>query len=336
MRYRVCIWAGKGADMLKRKQERIYSRIEGLNEMESGFPLEKEELKDQPGMVAAILARDISEQNSDKQTEPAETEEILVTCRQDHSIYLLPPGLQSLPSPETSPSSIRSVSHFWNMKRIMLLLFAALIGVAALNAGKAFHTTDIAGVNEDLRQAVSRGDLPEVRRLLSIYAEVNVKNKMGETALIVASREGYREIVQELLQKGAAVNAKSNTGVTALMFASANGHREIVQELLEKGAAVNARRNTGGTALIFASGAGCREIVQELLENGAEVNARDNDGVTALIFASAKGHREIVQELLAKGADVDAKMNNHVTALAFASTKGHRDVKELLIKAGAK
>jgi len=41
--------------------------------------------------------------------------------------------------------------------------------------------------------------------------------------------------VQALLAKGAKVNVKRDDGATALMIASRNGHRQIVRALLDKG-----------------------------------------------------------------------------------------------------
>ena len=218
--------------MVKRKQERIYSGLlKELKEMESGFTPEKEELKDPAKMAATILTGYISEENSDKQPVPAQREEILVTSPQNGSLYVLYPGLQSLPSPETSPSSRRYVS-----KRIILLLFAVLIGLAALKTGKPFQDTARVRVNEDLRQAVSRGDLPEVKRLIAKGAEVNAKGKYGSTPLMHASMNGDREVVQELLSKGAEVNAKDNNGQTALMAASDKGQQEVKELLIKAGA----------------------------------------------------------------------------------------------------
>jgi ankyrin repeat protein len=46
-------------------------------------------------------------------------------------------------------------------------------------------------------------------------------------------------VVQALLDKGANVNAKRNDGATAVILASQNGHREVVQALLERGAEVS-------------------------------------------------------------------------------------------------
>ena len=56
-----------------------------------------------------------------------------------------------------------------------------------------------------------------------------------------------------LLAKGADVNAKNQDGWTALMCASLDGHKEVVELLLAKRADVNAKANDGFTALIMAS-----------------------------------------------------------------------------------
>ena len=117
---------------------------------------------------------------------------------------------------------------------------------------------------------------------------------------------GDAAAVQALLANGAEVNAKDNNGASALILASRNGHRDVVQALLANGAEVNAKDNDGATALILASRNGHRDVVQALLANGADVNAKDNNGATALILASRNGHHDVVA-LFVKGAEVNAK-----------------------------
>ena len=118
-------------------------------------------------------------------------------------------------------------------------------------------------------------------------------------------------------------------GGTALMAASFNGHREVVQALLAKGAQVNAQDSNGVTALILASLQGHIEVVQALLDKGADVNAKANDGGTARMVACFNGHRDVAQTLLDKGA----KVNDGETALTVARDA---DVRALLLQAGAK
>jgi ankyrin repeat protein len=94
----------------------------------------------------------------------------------------------------------------------------------------------VAGVKDDLIKAAGRGDFPEVKRLLAKGADVNAKDDLGMTALILASGLGHREVVQLLLDKGADVNTMSKTNRTALGDASMNGRKEIREMLIKAGA----------------------------------------------------------------------------------------------------
>lgn len=59
------------------------------------------------------------------------------------------------------------------------------------------------------------------------------------TALIVAVRGGYTEVVKELLKRNPNVNMTDKDGNTALMIAAMEGHTEIVQDLLDADTYVN-------------------------------------------------------------------------------------------------
>jgi len=49
--------------------------------------------------------------------------------------------------------------------------------------------------------------------------------------LLDACEDGDLEKVKQLLENGADVNAKDKDGLTALMYASYNGHKEVVELL---------------------------------------------------------------------------------------------------------
>ena len=190
------------------------------------------------------------------------------------------------------------------------------------------------------------GNREAVRRQLEQDGiDVNAKNSEGYTALILASSNGHKEIVEMLLEKGADVNAKDKYNATALIKASSNGHTEIVAKLLDAGADVNAKNDYGYTALIQASRNKHTEIVAMLLDNRADVNATDDDGDTALmkvINCNEEDDRpwyqveydiiEIVEMLLTAGADVNVvNNNNNKKALAIANeTKCTKKILSLL------
>ena len=145
------------------------------------------------------------------------------------------------------------------------------------------------GEQEDnLFIAVKYNNLDNAREALEKGADVNAmtnfRYQVSETALHLASKYAYPEMVEMLLNAGADVNKTDTHGFTALMRSNES---EIVRILLERGAYVNAKNNHGETALIMSSSYGANlEVVRILLEHGADVNAESNDGKTALSWAS--------------------------------------------------
>ena len=61
-------------------------------------------------------------------------------------------------------------------------------------------------------------------QLLKEHADVNIQNKEGVTALIVASQNGHTQVVEQLLKEHADINIQTKESVTALMKASEKGH----------------------------------------------------------------------------------------------------------------
>ena len=104
--------------------------------------------------------------------------------------------------------------------------------------------------------------------------DLDKRDELGLTYLMLASREGMANLVKELIRKGMNVNEESNKGYTALMLAAMKGHTEIVRILLSHGADPNKKIKKGEykgyTALKFAEEKGYREIVSLLKEYGAK------------------------------------------------------------------
>lgn len=93
--------------------------------------------------------------------------------------------------------------------------------------------------NSKLHLAALRGNIRDVRELLSTNVDINSRNKNRYTPLHYACRNGHIEVVRLLLDKGADVNAKSNDGYTPLHDAINKEHIEIVRLLLDRGADIN-------------------------------------------------------------------------------------------------
>ena len=74
------------------------------------------------------------------------------------------------------------------------------------------------------------------RALITAGADVDAKNGVGFTPLIVAARNGRNDFVSLLLENGADPEAVDNDGRSAMHYASEAGYTEIVEMLLTAGA----------------------------------------------------------------------------------------------------
>jgi len=153
------------------------------------------------------------------------------------------------------------------IRRYFRLLFAVITILAIFGGVDAILCADPLSIA--FIQAAGKGDLHTVESsLLTKGIDVNVTLSSGQTALMAASLNGHKEVVELLLVKGADVNAKINNGLTALMVASQNGHKEVVELLLAKGADVNAKVSNGSTAMTAASKNGHQEVTELLRQHG--------------------------------------------------------------------
>lgn len=203
-------------------------------------------------------------------------------------------------------------------------------------------------------------NIEAVKKLCS-KVNINVQDKDGCTALMIASSHGCMNIVQLLLQMPTInVNAQNKNGETALILAS-EGNQNIVRLLLQHPKInMNIQDDTGSTALIVASKYGHEDIIQLLFEAGGlecpsaipsklgnksiNVNLYDQQGYTALKWAIFYNYENTIK-LLLKHADINtrARVGNWLTAAMVAAGSQHMSaanygniVKLLLQKPGIK
>ena len=111
--------------------------------------------------------------------------------------------------------------------------------------------------------------------------DVNAKDGMGQTSLMLAAERGHLEVVERLLAAQADVNAATAAafgGRTALQAAAVGGHLKVVERLLAAQADVNAAAAAygGRTALQAAAEGGHLEVVERLRQAGATWPHRAN------------------------------------------------------------
>lgn len=164
-----------------------------------------------------------------------------------------------------------------------------------------------------LYSAAETGDLGLLEEAINSGADVNAANQNddGNTALHIASRNGFLPIVNRLLQMNPSVDLPNLKSETALYLAIKGGHVEVAEELLAKNANakavwINEQLKNEEPLLHTACQQGDPGLVKALLDKGADVNAADLFGWTLLHNAIYHGHPKIVQMVLERGADGSA------------------------------
>ena len=187
----------------------------------------------------------------------------------------------------------------------------------------------------DLIQAIRNNDLASLKASLAKSANaVNTKDQRGSTLLMHAAAIGSPEAVKLLLASGADVNARNEVEATALILGAGNPTK--ARMLVEKGADVNAHSKLGRTPLLIAASCeSCTATVKLLLDKGADPNAKDKEGNSAITAASWVNNLDVVKLLVAKGAATDVQDGDGFTTLANAASNCSLESVKFFLSKGA-
>ena len=153
--------------------------------------------------------------------------------------------------------------------------------------------------------------------------------------LLVASSNGYTSEIKRLVSMGADIEAKTDEGATPLILAVSGNKFEAVIALISLYADVNTSTNKWDSPLLLAARNGSAPIAEALIRSGAEINRTDFEGASALHYASLYGYIELTDMLIYYGADLNSKAVDGTTPLMAAVWSGYNDVADLLIQNGA-
>lgn len=132
--------------------------------------------------------------------------------------------------------------------------------------------------------ACASGDVADFQLALALGANPNARTSNGTTALMLAA-DSHWIFVYDLLNQGADVNSRNRDGETALYRAVRVGDVDAVDMLLKHGADPNIRVSRFGvTPLMIAARDGRVGIVKLLLDHGADPTIKDTRGFTVLQF----------------------------------------------------
>lgn len=234
------------------------------------------------------------------------------------------------------------------------------------------RSAELTTLNEGLRAAAWANDVTEARRLITLGADVNAKDETQQSAYLIATSEGYLDLLRLTLAHGAQVDDKDSWNGTGLIRAAERGHALVVGELLRAGIARDHINRIGYQAIHEAVWLGddtpeYATTVRVLAAGGVELDrrspsaeltplemarqightgaagiletitsaARPADPDAALLQAAEVGDANAVAIALRAGANIEARDAHDRTALLLAATYDQIPVANVLVAMGA-
>lgn len=185
-----------------------------------------------------------------------------------------------------------------------------------------------AGSYEDFFAAVRKDDGADISTLIRQGFDANLRDPKGEHALHLATRDNATKVIAALLQwKKIDVEPRNKVDESPLMLACLGGYLDTVKLLIERGADVN---KTGWAPLHYAATRGHLEVIALLLDRNAYIDAASPNGTTPLMMAAHYGTPAAVKLLLEAGADPLLKNQQGLSAIDFAQRANRADSAEII------
>jgi ankyrin repeat protein len=117
-------------------------------------------------------------------------------------------------------------------------------------------------------EAIRQGDAAATCALLQHGAEVDARDRYGQTGLMLAAHAGHRDVVATLIEHGADLNLTAKFGLSAVMLAIVAGHLEAARLIAQAGADLSLQGHgapgfAGKTARDLAAARGMSDLFAE-------------------------------------------------------------------------
>lgn len=189
------------------------------------------------------------------------------------------------------------------IRHLVAALFAlALAGPAAAQFSDSYNFLK-AVRDRDVNKAIEMADKPGT-------TVVNTRdNDTGEAAVHIVTRRGDLGWLGLLYQKGANLNVKDREGNTPLILAAITRWSDGAATLIRLKAQVNAQNRLGETALLKVVQARDLGLAKALIEAGANPDIADNSGISPRIAAENDARASAIAKLF---KDIPAKPSARV------------------------
>ncbi len=188
-------------------------------------------------------------------------------------------------------------------KKIILLFTVILLSFTGISYAVEPY------LNTRILEAASVGDVNAVKDALYSGADVDARDRLGNTALILAADGGSQAVVRLLIAYKASVNAVNKFGYTPLMSAVTNSHRYIASLLIKAGADPKLPNKYGTTPEMYIKAQGFFTMNEYISDENPAISTRIDDrparrGTMAAIHSSP--WREEFNQLIALGKTNEA------------------------------
>lgn len=201
---------------------------------------------------------------------------------------------------------------------------------------------------EEIREflgLIDAWEIDEVKAYVKKGMPVNLYFN-GTTPIIKAVEGGFKEAIEFLIAEGADLEVKDKDGDTALHTAINWLRVEVVELLIKAGADLTSLAGNGRTALTSAVknqiadidfSTKKKKIIEILLEAGVDVNGKNADGTFTLWHLAEYGNLHFIEKAVEKDADVNICNENGMPLIHHLAVKarGYEEIIDTLIKAGA-
>ena len=208
-----------------------------------------------------------------------------------------------------------------------------------------------------LMESSAVGNLQIIEMALLFGADVNVEDRKGRTALLMAVHKGHSTAVRALIASGASTTVLDESGKTLLQVAASgrriDENRLMHASLIDKLCAIYKRKiNAAGYPDMTHENflrileddisedmiveAEYSDTIRQLLGSGADLGIKDSGGQTVLHLAASRASRvKVLLEHGAKVLDIRALDDEGFSALHLAALRGGHAAIEVLLANGA-
>jgi ankyrin repeat protein len=162
-----------------------------------------------------------------------------------------------------------------------------------------------------LMAAAMNGNVKALNLLMQKNANLEQRNKFGDTALALAVSNDQDAAAKTLIAAGAKVDvAVLSENKDTLLITAAKSSEKTTRLILQKNKKVIDQTNSlGNTALMEAIIAGYPKIAKFLILNGANISIKNNDGKTALDLSKQINDKSSISLLSKKSKELSSDKN---------------------------